>query len=69
MLKRYIAWDNGIVDVWLFRQEVEINEVVLQPRETVDVMWATNNEIKQLIENDKFLNIHRVPYLEELFQI
>ena len=29
MIKRYIAWDNAIIDVWLFRQNVNIDEVVL----------------------------------------
>ena len=68
MLKRYIAWDNAIIDVWFFQQEVNINEVVLQPEETDDVLWATRDFIKQLIKNDRFLSVHRVPYLEELFQ-
>jgi 8-oxo-dGTP pyrophosphatase MutT (NUDIX family) len=67
MVKRYIAWADAIVDVWLFKQEVDINEVVLQPRETDDIMWATSDAINQLFDNDKFLQ--RVPYLNELFQI
>lgn len=69
MIKRYIAWDDAIIDVWLFRQNININEVVLQPMETNGVMWATNEVIKQLIKNEEFLNSHRVPYIENLFQI
>jgi isopentenyldiphosphate isomerase len=67
MLKRYIAWENAIVDIWLFQSEVDINEVVLRPEETVDAMWATSGSIKEFVKNDKFLM--RIPYLEELFQI
>jgi len=67
MIKRYIAWADAIIDVWLFRQDININDVVLQPRETNDAMWATSEVIEQLIKNDEFLNSHRVPYINELF--
>ena len=68
-VKRYIAWDKAIIDVWLFRQDVNIEEVVLQPNETDGVMWATSDFVAQLIGSDKFLCRERVPYVEELFQV
>jgi isopentenyldiphosphate isomerase len=68
MIKRLMLWDKAIIDVWLFRQEVDISEVVLQPKETDDVRWATIASIKELIENDKFLSSQRLPYIDELFQ-
>jgi len=68
-VKSYIAWDRAIIDVWLFRQEIDIDDVVLQPNETNDVLWATKDRIRKLIENDKFLTCGRVPYIEELFSL
>ena len=69
LVKRYKAWGCAFIDVWLFRQDVDINQVVLQPGETDDVMWAAGDYIKRLIASDKFLNAGRVPYLEEIFEI
>ena len=69
LVKRYVAWDKAIIDVWLFWQDIDINEVVLQPKETDDVLWATSNLIMQLVESDKFLCRERVPYIKELFRI
>ena len=66
-IKTYIAWEGAIIDVWLFRQEIDINDVVLQPSETDDVLWATKGYVRKLAESDKFLSNERVPYLEELF--
>ncbi|HNX14782.1 MAG TPA: NUDIX domain-containing protein [Oscillospiraceae bacterium] len=72
--KRYSAPhtnDDGcyIKDVWLFRQEVDITSVVLQPEETCDAMWASKAQIKQMINDGKFISpIQAYPYLNELFE-
>ena len=54
--------------MWLFRQEVDIDKVVLQKEETDDVMWATSNVVKQMMDNDEFISYERIPYADELFQ-
>ena len=53
-------------DVWLFRQDFDLRDVVLQPGETVDKMYADRSMIMELAERGAF-----VPYgyLEELLQI
>ena len=66
LIKRFKVW-NGIVDVWLFRQEVDIDRVVLQKEETDDVMWATSKVVKQIIDNGDFISYERIPYVDELF--
>jgi isopentenyldiphosphate isomerase len=69
LIKRLII-GIAIIDVWLFRQEVDINSVVLQYEEVDDVMWAAKDTIKQLITDDKFINTDvRAPYIDELFEI
>lgn len=67
--KRFIAWDQAIIDVWLFGQEVNINDVILQPNETDNVTWASCAFIQTLVENKQFLSSGRVPYLDELFRV
>ena len=32
---------HGVIDVWLFRQTVDISTVVLSPDETCNAMWAS----------------------------
>lgn len=44
-------------DVWLFRQDFALEDVVLQPGETVDKMLASTGEIRSLVEQKQF-----VPY-------
>jgi len=69
LFKRMIVWDNAIIDVWLFRQDVDIESIILQPDETDDVMWATKVSINQLIEKGDFLSDKRVPYINEIFTL
>lgn len=53
-------------DVWLFRQDFDLNDVVLQPGETVDKMYADKYTILQLCRNEEFVPYD---YLQELFKI
>lgn len=55
---------NDFCDVWLFTQNFEIEDVRLQKSETVDVRWATEGEIRGMVESGEFL---RFDYLDELF--
>ncbi len=58
---------NCFVNVWLFRQEVDIAFVTLQPEETCDSMWASKAQIKQMINEGSFVPLYEVPYIDELF--
>ena len=51
---------HGLVDVWLFRQNVDISTVILTPDETCNVMWANRDEISRMIDEGTFIgnNIH-----------
>ena len=53
-------------DVWLFRQDFALEDVVLQPGETVDKMYADKHTVFRLVENGDF-----VPYgyLQDLMEI
>lgn len=72
LFKRYSKLhsdDNGgtFYDVWLFRQEADINDVVFQPEETCGAMWASKEKIVELTDNGKFIANEAYPYIKELF--
>ena len=46
-------WD--ILDVWLFRQDVELHDVVLNPCETCDAMWASRDVIHEMTEKGEYI--------------
>jgi len=45
---------HGLVDVWLFRQNIDISTIVLDPNETCNAMWASRDEINYMIDNGTF---------------
>jgi len=54
-------------DVWIFRQDIDINDVVLQEEEACDVMWASESKIRQLIADGTWVPDDWYVYIEELF--
>lgn len=54
-------------DIWLFSFDCDINDVILQEGETVDAMWATSDQIKEMIKNKEFVEYNELPFVEELF--
>ena len=65
--KRYLFDTNQFADVWLFRQDVDISSVVLNPEETCDAMWADKVMINQMVNDGSFIGREIVSYLDELF--
>ena len=59
---------NGLVDVWLFRQNVDVSTVILAPDETCDVMWASRDEINRMIEEGTFTTGGLFTQVDELFE-
>jgi len=53
-------------DIWLFRCEFDMNDVALQPGETVDAKKATWDEIAGMMENSKFVPLSFYPEFEML---
>lgn len=56
--------DHYILDVWLFRQDVALQDVVLQEGETCDVTYAAPEEILRMMEQGDFV---LQGYVRELF--
>ncbi|PWM47422.1 MAG: hypothetical protein DBX47_00750 [Clostridiales bacterium] len=56
--------EDNFGDVWLFRQDFDLNDVVFQPNETCDAMWATETQIKKMKEDGILVPFS---YLDEFF--
>ncbi len=56
--------DDNFCDVWLFRQNYDLTDVVLQPGETCDAMSATADTILKMVEEGTLI---RFGYLEKFF--
>lgn len=52
-------------DVWLFRQEFDLKDAVLQPGETTDIMYADKEKILHMWHSGDFVPYD---YLPELFE-
>jgi len=58
----------GLVDVWLFRQNVDISTVILAPDETCNAMWASRDKINSMINEGTFTTWKLYTYIDELFE-
>jgi len=55
---------RAFFDVWLFEHDFRLEDVVLQPGETVDAKIATMDEVRQMIQAGEFV---RDDFIDELF--
>lgn len=60
-----IKGKETIWDVWVILQDIELNQVCLQPEEVTEVRWASIAEVKRLAETNQFL---QSSYLDDLFE-
>ena len=51
---RYYSDCPDILEVWLFKSDILLNEITIQKEEVNDVMWASKERIKELYKNNKF---------------
>jgi len=58
---------SAFYDIWLFAQDIELSDMVLQEEEICDAKWASPQEIRSIIENGGFVPASECPYLDELF--
>ena len=57
--------DNNFCDVWLVRQEICLDECVLQVEEVSDVRWANRKQIFKMIAEGEFV---QYSYIKRLFE-
>lgn len=56
------------LDVWVFRHDCDIEDVILQESETCDAMWATSKKIIEMEKNGEFIPMEVFPYMNDLFE-
>ena len=59
---------HGLVDIWLFRQNVDISTIIFAPDETCNAMWASRDEINRMIDEKAFTTGGLFTYIDELFE-
>ena len=47
--------EHGFVDVWLVKDNIEINNLVLQKSEVSEAKWVSIEELKRLIDDEQFV--------------
>ncbi|MCL2022969.1 MAG: NUDIX domain-containing protein [Oscillospiraceae bacterium] len=57
--------NNDFCDIWLFRQEFDMMDVVLQENETIDAKLASPDDIRKMIAAGDFVIFD---YLDEFFE-
>lgn len=61
-----VKFVNGFDDIWLVRQNININDVKLQYEEVADAKWVTEAEIKRMVAKGEFIEVR---YLDRLFEM
>lgn len=56
-----VSGDNYICDVWLFRQEFSLDDVVLQEGETCGAKYANSEEIRNMLGRGTFVPHSYIP--------
>lgn len=56
--------DNDFTDIWVVKQDIELDDTILQEEEVSDVKWVSTKELKQMICEGSF---HR--YSDEYFEL
>ena len=46
---------NYFLDLFLLNKDVQISDIVLQPEETIDAKWDSEETILQMIDNEEFV--------------
>lgn len=58
--------DDNFVDVWLFKQDFNLDDVILQEGETSDKMYASVEKVKELCDNGVFVPYSYLPQLLDI---
>lgn len=57
-----------LIDAWVFREDVDIGDVKLQPGETCDSMWAHSKQVRELLDTGRFIHPRRLPYIQKFLK-
>ncbi|MCL2773213.1 MAG: NUDIX domain-containing protein [Oscillospiraceae bacterium] len=68
--KKIYSYKSGecFINAWLFREDFNINEVVLQENETCEAKWATKDEIIKMIDEGEFKPVKYFEYIYDMLE-
>lgn len=58
---------NSLLDIWLITSDLTVNELKLQESEVAEAKWVTFDELKIMVESNKFHNYGK-EYFERVFE-
>jgi isopentenyldiphosphate isomerase len=61
-----VKFSEGFDDIWFVRQNIAIEELQLQEEEVAEAKWASEEEIKEMVEKGEFIPF---TYFDLLFEI
>lgn len=61
-----VTREDNFCDVWVIRQDFDINQCKMQAEEVSDLKWVSADEIRRMVEEGTFVNYH---YLNDLFEL
>ncbi|MBT2692691.1 bifunctional NUDIX hydrolase family protein/GNAT family N-acetyltransferase [Bacillus sp. ISL-55] len=61
-----VKFSQGFDDIWLVRQNVALEDLLLQEEEVADAKWASEAEIRELAETGQFIPFN---YFDLLFEM
>ena len=64
-LRRY-SREHYICDVWLFEQDFDLNDIVLQEGETCGAMYASPEKLRELVDADCFVPFEELEGILEM---
>ena len=47
--------EHGFVDVWLVKDDIEINKLILQKTEVSEAKWVSIKELSKIIDSNQFV--------------
>ena len=57
---------KDFVDVYIYKNDIDVSKLTLQKDEVCDVKWATKDEISQMILSGEFINTDNSQYVNEI---
>jgi|GEM_PF-6995366 len=68
-LRRIADEGHMFVDIWPFRQDFDIFDLVLQTDEICEAIWVSTEQIKQMVSEVTFVTVSEwYPYLREFLE-
>ena len=66
-LVKHFKTGNVWIDTYFIKQDINIDDIIMQEDEVCDVKWATYEEIEDLYNNNQFLE-NRWEYIRDLIK-